>query len=129
MGILLKISSFWVCCINILSKKPEWTETKVVVCLNLLNRDDLRNLSALRSHDCLSFLPPAKSYLTVGTWRKYKEKKKKTEHGRNNEQTMQHSQPGMKNYVLKLRGQVSHQLDFNSAWQKCLYLYSNCFNI
>lgn len=59
---------------------------------------------------------------------KIRKKKKKTEHGRNDEETMQQSQPGMKNYVLKLRGQVSHQLNFNSAWQKCLYLYSNSFN-
>lgn len=70
-----------------------------------------------------SYLQPSCIWL-LAQEKKIRKKKScsKTKHEHNNEETMQRSQPGMKNYLLKLRGQVSHQLDFNNAWQKCLYL-------
>lgn len=58
----------------------------------------------------VSLIPPAKMYFIVGTGKKNRKKScSKTKHEHNNEETVQRSQPGMKNYLQKLRGQVSHQ--------------------
>lgn len=47
----------------------------VVTCLNLLNSDELRNLSNLKSHACLSLVLIAMLYFIVGTEEKDKEKR------------------------------------------------------